>query len=158
MFEFIQKLFSKRQKKFFIQMEEEWAHLAPTKAHSSDAGYDLYAAIEDPLVIPAGEVKIVSVGFRCSLPEGYEMQIRSRSGLASKNYISVLNSPGTIDSNYRGVVGVILMNHGRYDYTLQPGERIAQAIVTKLPNIDYVLVDELDMTDRGEAGFGSTGK
>lgn len=158
MFAFIQKLFTKRQKKFFIQMEEEWSHLTPTKAHPSDAGYDLYAAIEDPLVIPAGEVRTISVGFRCALPEGYEMQIRSRSGLASKNYISVLNSPGTIDSNYRGVVGVILMNHGKYDYTLQPGERIAQAIVTKLPNIDYVLIDELDMTDRGEAGFGSTGK
>ena len=86
------------------------------------------------------------------------MQIRPRSGLALKNYISVLNTPGTIDCNYRGTVGVILYNFGKYDYYIHPFDKIAQAVVCKLPEVYIDKVEELDTTDRGEGGFGSTGK
>ena len=132
--------------------------LLPRKAHKSDAGFDLYANITENVVIPAGECRLIPVGFKCALPEGYEMQIRPRSGLALKNYISVLNTPGTIDCNYRGDVGVILMNFGKYDYTVQPFDRIAQGVVCKLPSVIFRAVDTLDTTDRGEGGFGSSGK
>ena len=141
-----------------VKMETGYEHLLPQKAHPTDAGYDLRAAIKDPVVIHAGECKLVPVGFSCALPEGYEMQVRPRSGLALKNYISVLNTPGTIDCNYRGPVGVILYNFGKYDYTVQPFDKIAQGVICKLPNTCIVTVDELDTTDRGTGGFGSTGK
>ena len=144
--------------KLRIKMNKGYEHLLPRKAHPSDAGFDLRAAIEAPLIIPSGECKIVPVGFACALPEGYEMQIRPRSGLAAKNYISVLNTPGTIDCNYRGQVGVILFNFGKYDYTVQPFDKIAQGVVCELPKVKVVSVEELEDTDRGSGGFGSTGK
>jgi dUTP pyrophosphatase len=141
-----------------IKMEDKYKHLVPRKEHRGDAGYDLRAAIDDPVVVSPGEVKLIPVGFSCALPEGCELQIRPRSGLALKNYISVLNTPGTIDSNYRGPVGVLLYNFGKYDYTVHPFDRIAQGIVCKLPEVNVVEVSELEDTDRGEGGFGSTGK
>lgn len=144
--------------KLCIKMNKGFEHLLPRKAHPSDAGFDLRAAIDTPVVIYPGECKVVPVGFACALPEGYEMQIRPRSGLALKNYISVLNTPGTIDCNYRGQVGVILYNFGKYDYTVQPYDKIAQGVICKLPTVTIVQVSELDSTDRGEGGFGSTGK
>lgn len=94
---------------FEVKMEEGYEDLVPRKAHLQDAGYDLKAAIKEPVVIPAGECRVVSTGFSCALPSGYELQIRPRSGLALKRYISVLNTPGTIDCNYRGPVGVNVM-------------------------------------------------
>lgn len=144
--------------KLQVKMDKGYEHLLPMKAHPSDAGYDLRAAIDTPVVISPGECKIVPVGFSCALPEGYEMQIRPRSGLAIKNYISVLNTPGTIDCNYRGPVGVILYNFGKYEYTVEPYDKIAQGVVCKLPKTIVVPVDELSDTDRGSGGFGSTGK
>lgn len=141
-----------------VKMEKGYEHLLPQKAHPTDAGYDLRAAISEELEIRPGECKLVPVGFSCALPEGYEMQVRPRSGLALKNYISVLNTPGTIDCNYRGPVGVILYNFGKYSYHVQPFDKIAQGVICKLPNTRIVTVNELDETDRGTGGFGSTGK
>lgn len=141
-----------------VKTDKKYYCLLPRKAHRGDAGFDLRAAIDEPVIIPPGEVKLISVGFSCTLPEGYEMQIRPRSGLALKNYISVLNTPGTIDSNYRGSIGVLLFNFGKFDYTVQPFDRIAQGVVCKLPDVEIESVDELSNTDRGTGGFGSTGK
>ncbi len=151
-------LFIEKPVEFKVETTEFFDHHLPRKAHNGDSGYDLRAAITEDVVIPPGECKVIPVGFRCALPEGYELQIRPRSGLALKNYISVLNTPGTIDSNYRGEVGVILMNFGKYDYTVKISDRIAQGVVCKLPKVDVVEVRHLDTTDRGEGGFGSTGK
>ena len=143
---------------FKVKMEKGYETLVPEKAHPSDAGYDLKAAITEPIIIFPGECFVVPVGFSCALPEGYELQIRPRSGLASKVYVSVLNAPGTVDCNYRGRVGVILFNFGRFPYTVQPGDKIAQGVVSKLPSVRIVQVTDLDDTDRGHGGFGSTGK
>jgi dUTP pyrophosphatase len=122
------------------------------------------------VVIPPGEVKLINVGFSCAIPEGYEIQIRPRSGLALNNYISVLNTPGTIDSNYRGLVMVILFNFGKYDYKVEPSDRIAQGVVCKLPDVelvDYSTVtaelkefwnNQQKISERGSKGFGSSGK
>lgn len=157
MLNWIKKLFAKPIQ-LKIVMDKEYEHLLPRKAHPSDAGFDLRAAIAEDVVLFPGECKLIPVGFKCALPEGYEMQIRPRSGLALKNYISVLNTPGTIDCNYRGTVGVILYNFGKYDYYIHPFDKIAQAVVCKLPEVYIDKVEELDTTDRGEGGFGSTGK
>lgn len=141
-----------------VKMDEKYKHLLPRKMHKHDAGFDLRAAIDEPVVISPGEAKLIYVGFSCALPEGYELQIRPRSGLAIKNYISVLNTPGTVDCNYRGPVNVILYNFGKLDFTVQPFERIAQGVVCRLPKVEVVNADELTSTDRGTGGFGSTGK
>lgn len=155
----IKNLFSKEKSvKLEVEMIDFLEHHFPRKAHPEDAGFDLRAAITEDVIIPAGECRLIPVGFKCALPEGYELQIRPRSGLALKNYISVLNTPGTIDCNYRGEVGVILMNFGKYDYTVKISDRIAQGVVCKLPKVSVVKVRELTKTDRGEGGFGSTGK
>ena len=141
-----------------IKVNKGFENFIPEKAHNTDAGFDLKAALTEPLAIPPGECILVPVGFKCSIPEGYELQVRPRSGLALKNYISVLNTPGTVDCHYRGDVGVILFNFGKYPFIVEPGMRIAQGVVCKLPSVNIVPVDELDTTDRGEGGFGSTGK
>ena len=158
---FLDNLFFKSSRKtikFRVKMEESYGTLLPQKAHPSDAGYDLRAAIKEPLVIPPGECRVVPAGFSCSLPEGYELQVRPRSGLACKNYISVLNTPGTVDCNYRGRVGVVLFNFGKFPYTVNSGDKIAQGVVSALPPVEIIRVSELDDTDRGTGGFGSTGK
>lgn len=155
----IKSLFSKNDEiELKVEMAEFFDHHLPRKAHKGDAGFDLRAAIEKDVVIPPGECRLIPVGFRCALPEGYELQIRPRSGLALKNYISVLNTPGTVDCNYRGDVGVILMNFGKYDYTVKISDRIAQGVVCKLPEVVVTKVKDLDTTERGTGGFGSTGK
>ena len=104
------------------------------------------------------ERKIVPTGLKIALPEGYEAQVRPRSGLAAKFGITVLNAPGTIDADYRGEIGVILVNLSNEAFTIEPGERIAQLVVAKFEQIDWELTQELSETDRGEGGFGSTGK
>ena len=128
----------------------------PKYAHEGDAGMDLYSAEE--LVLRPGEHKLVQTGIRIAVPAGYEMQVRPRSGLAAKHGISVVNAPGTIDSQYRGPVGVILINHGKNDFEIKKGDRIAQIVLNKFETIDFHEVEELDDTQRGEGGFGSTGK
>jgi len=121
------------------------------------AGVDLLAAIDDTLVIKPSERKIVPTGISIALPEGYEAQIRPRSGLAIKNGISVLNTPGTIDSDYRGEIGVILINFGSNIFKIEHGMRIAQMVVSPVVSIIWKETDELSKTTRGNKGFGSTG-
>lgn len=121
------------------------------------AGMDLYAAVEKDLVILPGEWKLVPSGISIALPEGYEAQVRPRSGLALKQGVSILNTPGTVDADYRGEVGVILMNHSRNDLLIKRGDRIAQMIINKIEQIIFEEVPELPDSDRGAGGFGHTG-
>lgn len=122
------------------------------------AGMDLYAAVEKELVIPSGEWKPVPTGLALAIPAGYEAQVRPRSGLALKQGVSVLNTPGTVDADYRGEVGVILMNHSRQDLVIKRGDRIAQMIINQIERIEFEEVSELPGTERGAGGFGHTGK
>ncbi len=130
----------------------------PKKAHESDAGFDLHAHISEQIGLSPGERKLIKCGFGMALPIGYEGQVRPRSGLALKSGIGVVNSPGTIDAGYRNEVGVILINHGADDFIVNNGDRIAQLVIHKLPEIEAVEVQELsNPSERGMAGFGSTG-
>lgn len=129
----------------------------PSYATTGSAGMDLYAAIEEPLIIPAGGIVMVPTGIAIALPSGYECQVRSRSGLAAKSGIFALNAPGTIDSDYRGEIKVILANFGKQDYIVQSQERIAQIVIAEYAIVEWTPVDELTETKRGTGGFGSTG-
>ncbi len=131
----------------------------PTPKYMSDhaAGMDLYAAVDKDTVIPPSGWKLVPTGLAMALPEGYEAQVRPRSGLALKQGVSVLNTPGTVDADYRGEVGVILMNHSQKDLVVKRGDRIAQMIINKIEHVAIEEVDELPSTDRGAGGFGHTG-
>lgn len=129
--------------------------LAPKKAHHDDAAYDVRASHDT--VLHAGKVGLVPTGMYLELPEGFEAQIRPRSGLALKHGISVLNSPGTIDAGYRGEVRVILLNTGAADFPIKRGDRIAQMVIQKLPEVELLQVEELSESKRGHGGFGSTG-
>jgi dUTP pyrophosphatase len=124
---------------------------------SHAAGMDLAAAIDEPITLAASERASVGTGIAISLPEGYEAQIRPRSGLATRQSITLLNSPGTIDADYRGEIRVILINHGSEAVTIRAGDRIAQMIVGPVTRVDWMEVDELDVTERGGGGFGHTG-
>lgn len=123
----------------------------------SSAGMDLRANIDSPILLKSLDRKLIPTGLHIALPEGYEAQVRPRSGLAFKKGITVLNTPGTIDPDYRGDVGVILVNLSNEDFVVQPGERIAQMIINKFEQAELVEVETLDETERGEGGFGSTG-
>jgi dUTP pyrophosphatase len=127
----------------------------PAYAHPGDAGMDLCSV--ESLVIPAGGRSLVRTGLKMALPAGYEAQVRPRSGLALKRGVTVLNTPGTIDEGYRGEVGVILANFGNEDFSVEIGDRIAQMVIAPVVRAEIVEADELDATDRGEGGFGSTG-
>lgn len=129
----------------------------PKYETSGSAGMDLLAAIDEPIVIKPGEVKLVKTGISIALEEGFEAQVRPRSGLALKNGITVLNSPGTVDSDYRGEVCAILINHSQVDFTITRGMRIAQVVIAHCIQAQIVEVEELDETQRGTGGFGSTG-
>ena len=130
--------------------------VAPHYEHDGDAGMDLYSA--EYLTLRPGERKLVPTGFQVEVPKGYEMQIRPKSGLALKHGITVLNTPGTVDSCYRGEVGVIMLNTSDDDYEIKSGEKIAQAIVAKVEKVVVEEVEELTETRRGSGGFGSTGR
>jgi dUTP pyrophosphatase len=132
-------------------------HPLPKYETSLSAGVDLRANIDSPIVLKPLERALVKTGLFIALPEGYEAQVRPRSGLAFKNGITVLNSPGTIDADYRGELGVILVNLSNTDFTVNDGERIAQLVVAKHEQANFVEVTELDETSRGAGGFGSTG-
>lgn len=123
----------------------------------SSAGMDLRANIDSPILLKSLDRKLIPTGLHIALPEGYEAQVRPRSGLAFKKGITVLNTPGTIDADYRGDVGVILVNLSHEDFVVQPGERIAQMIINKFEQAELIEVETLDETERGEGGFGSTG-
>ena len=130
----------------------------PAYATVSSAGLDLKAFLDQPISLQPLERKIISTGLKIALPEGFEAQVRPRSGLAAKHGITVLNAPGTIDADYRGEIGVILVNLSNETVEIAPGERIAQLVVAQYTQVDLELVETLDTTARGEGGFGSTGK
>jgi dUTP pyrophosphatase len=129
----------------------------PKYMSRSASGMDLYAAVDGEVVLKPGERKLIPTGFKMALPEGYEAQVRPRSGLAIKNGISVLNTPGTIDEDYRGEVGVILVNHGSEDFKVKRNDRIAQMVINKIEQADIEEVKSLSETHRSTGGFGHTG-
>lgn len=131
--------------------------IIPEYKTSGAAGADVCAFLSESVVIKSGEFAMIPTGLSFAIPEGYEIQVRPRSGLAAKNGVTVLNTPGTIDSDYRGEVKVILINHGKYAFTVNNGDRIAQLIVAPVTQGIFEKTDELDSTERGEGGFGSTG-
>ena len=141
-----------------IKVNYTGKHELPQFETAQSAGMDLRANIEAPVVLQPGDRALIPTGIKMALPEGYEAQIRPRSGLAYKHGISVLNSPGTIDADYRGDVGVLLINHGREPFTVEDGMRVAQMVVAQYSQFQWHAVEDLDETDRGEGGFGSTGK
>lgn len=134
------------------------AHDLPKYETSGAAGLDLKANLEENIVLRPLERALVKTGLFLEIPQGYEAQVRPRSGLAFKNGITVLNSPGTIDADYRGEVGVILINLSNQEFEIKNGERIAQLVFAKVEQADFIMVNELSDTDRGTGGFGSTGK
>lgn len=131
--------------------------LAPCYTTEGAAGADLYANNDKPVCIGPSKAEIIPTGIRVEIPVGYEIQIRPRSGLAFKHGITVLNSPGTIDSDYRGEVKVILFNHGKQSFSVKKGDRIAQIIVGTVVKAEFIDVESVNKTVRGEGGFGSTG-
>jgi dUTP diphosphatase len=130
----------------------------PCYMTSHSAGMDLYADIMDDIVLLPGNRVLVPTGISIALPDGYEAQIRPRSGLALKHGISLVNSPGTIDSDYRGEIGVIMINHGPEAFVVKAGERVAQMIVARFTRVEWQEVTEHESTLRGEGGFGHTGR
>ena len=129
----------------------------PEYSTAQSAGMDLRAFITEPVVLGALNRALIPTGLYIEMPEGYEAQVRPRSGLAIKYGVTVLNSPGTIDADYTGEIGVILINLSNKPYTVEPGERIAQLIFNKCEQAEFVKVEELSETERGEGGFGHTG-
>merc|ERR1711991_1094139 len=120
-------------------------------------GFDLVAAIPDKKPLEPNQTALIPCGFSLELPKNFEAQVRPRSGIALKNQVTVLNTPGTIDSDYRGEIGVILINHGKNNFDIERGMRIAQIIFQKLPEIEIIESETLSKTDRDKGGFGSTG-
>jgi len=129
----------------------------PEIATSLAAGVDLMAAIDETVTIQPGARKLVPTGLAIALPEGYEAQVRPRSGLAMRNGVTVLNSPGTIDADYRGEIGVLLINLGQEPFTIERGMRIAQMVVAPVSRLEWREMNELPVSERGAGGFGSTG-
>ena len=129
----------------------------PSYATPLSSGMDVRAAVNDDVVINPGERMLIPTGLRVALPEGYELQMRPRSGLALKKGITLLNSPGTIDADYRGEIGVILINHSCEPFTVRHGDRIAQMVLARYEQIEWEPVDSLDDSVRGEGGFGHSG-
>ena len=129
----------------------------PAKMSEHAAGFDLHAAVEGSVTIAPGAIKLIPCGFAMALPRGYEAQVRPRSGLASRHGITLANTPGTIDADYRGEVQVPLINLGKAEFVVERGMRIAQMVILPVPPVRLVEVDELDATPRGQGGFGHTG-
>jgi dUTP pyrophosphatase len=129
----------------------------PKYMTKGSVGLDLYANVKEDTIILPNEIRLIPTGISISLPDGYEAQIRPRSGLALKHGISLVNTPGTIDSDYRGEINLILINFGKEPFTVRRGDRIAQMVINKVEIPEVIEVEELDSTERGEGGFGSTG-
>ena len=140
-----------------IQIINRSHHPLPTYATALSAGMDLRANLEEPIVLKPLERCLVPTGLFIALPAGYEAQVRPRSGLALKHGIGVLNSPGTIDADYRGEIRVILVNLSNEDFVINDGERIAQMVVARHETVEWTAVEELGETERGAGGFGHTG-
>jgi dUTP pyrophosphatase len=129
----------------------------PTRMTEQSAGFDLPAAVAESVILQPGDIRLIPCGFAMAIPPGYEAQVRPRSGLATKHGITMVNTPGTIDSDYRGEVHVPLINLGRAAFTVERGMRIAQMLVLPVPAVAMIEVDDLDETSRGTGGFGHTG-
>lgn len=140
-----------------VQIINKSKHSLPHYETLASAGMDLKANIDEAIVLKPLERAIIKTGLFIALPVGYEAQVRPRSGLAAKKGITVLNSPGTVDADYRGEIGVILVNISNEEFIVNDGERIAQLVIAKHERAEWTLVKELDETERGEGGFGSTG-
>ena len=129
----------------------------PAYATPQSAGMDLRANLDAPITLHPMERRLIPTGLHIALPEGYEAQVRPRSGLALKHGLTVLNTPGTIDADYRGEIGVVLINLSQEDFVINDGERIAQMVIARHEQGDFVVVEELDETERGQGGYGHTG-
>lgn len=140
-----------------IKIVNRGSQQLPAYATPESAGMDLRANVAEPVVLRPLERRIIPTGLYMELPPGYEAQVRPRSGLAFKHGVTVLNSPGTIDSDYRGELGVLLVNLSNEDFTIQAGERIAQMVIARHEQGEFVEVEELDDTERGAGGYGHTG-
>ena len=141
-----------------IRIVNKSTNVLPQYATSQSAGIDLRANLAEPVVLKPMERKLIPTGLFIELPEGYEAQIRPRSGLALKHGITVLNTPGTIDADYRGEIGVILINLSTEDFKIEHGERICQMVIARHEQAEWIQVEELNETERGAGGFGHTGK
>lgn len=149
---------AKEKIKVYFQRVEAGDHIElPSYETPGSAGMDLRAANPEPLQIKPGKRYLIPTGFKMVLPEGYEAQIRPRSGLAYKNGITMLNSPGTIDSDYRGEIKVLAINHGEEPFTIKYGDRIAQMVIAPVNQVSVEEIQEIPDTQRGTGGFGSTG-
>ncbi|CAK7017708.1 MULTISPECIES: dUTP diphosphatase [Fusobacterium] len=144
--------------KVVVKVVREGNVLLPKYETSGSAGMDVRANIEEPIILGSLERVLVPTGLKIAIPEGYEVQVRPRSGLAIKHGITLLNTPGTIDSDYRGELKVIMVNLSKDEYTINPQERIGQLVLNKVAQMELVEVDSLDETERGAGGFGHTGK
>jgi dUTP pyrophosphatase len=141
-----------------INVKYTGKHELPQFETAQSAGMDLRANLDAPVELQPGDRALIPTGIHLALPDGYEAQIRPRSGLAYKHGVTVLNSPGTIDADYRGDVGVLLINHGKEAFMIEDGMRVAQMVIARYSQFDWNPVSELDTTQRGASGFGSTGK
>lgn len=143
----------------FKRLRKELNHIPlPSYATKGSSGLDIYAAIAKPITLSCRAIEMVPTNISVEIPEGYEIQVRPRSGLAAKHGIGILNSPGTIDSDYRGEIKIIIINFGKEDFIIQPAERIAQLVLSKVYTAEFVETKELNNTKRGEGGFGHTGR
>jgi dUTP pyrophosphatase len=140
-----------------IQVVNKGHQPLPAYATVQSAGMDLRANIDEPIVLKPLERRLIPTGLHIALPAGYEAQVRPRSGLALKKGVTVLNSPGTVDADYRGEVGVLLINLSQEDFVVNDGERIAQMVIARHEQAEFVEVEVLDETERGEGGYGHTG-
>jgi len=142
----------------FKRLSEEFNNIPiPSYSTSGSAGMDIRAAMKEPITLKPMEVEMIPTNLSVEIPEGFEIQVRPRSGLAAKHGIGILNSPGTIDSDYRGEVKIILINFSKEEFIIQPGERIAQLILSKVFKARLEETEELNNSSRGEGGFGHTG-
>lgn len=141
-----------------VRIVNRGRHPLPSYATAHSAGLDLHAQLERPVILEPGQRALIPTGLYLELPEGTEAQVRPRSGLALKHGVTVLNSPGTIDADYRGEVGVLLINHGQEAFEVRDGERIAQLVVARYVRAEWQEVADLAVSERGAGGFGHTGK
>ena len=141
----------------FKVLDEDTVIPLPNYESEGSSGLDLRAAVKEDVIVNPGEIKLIPTGLAVSIPRGYEGQIRPRSGLALRYGIGVVNSPGTIDSDYRGEIGIILINWGKRSFTIKRGDRVAQMVISKVCRAEIIEVDTLDSTPRGEGGFGHSG-
>ena len=145
-------------KKVEVKVVREKGVELPKYETKGSAGMDVRANIKEPITLKSLERILIPTGLKVAIPEGYEIQVRPRSGLAIKHGITMLNTPGTVDSDYRGELKVIVVNLSNEVYTIEPNERIGQFVLNKIEQIEFIEVEELESTERGEGGFGHTGK